>query len=338
MLLTSGTIAGVATLLHHLNNNIRSTGFSLLTMFLLILISAFCGSMISFVLIKRILIPISELSKASAKVAKGDFTVRVQTIASVGEIQDLICNFNIMVKELGSIEMLRNDFVVNVSHEFKTPIAAIEGYATLLTDETLSREEHDEYVKMIHKSARQLASLSGNILSLSKLENHDFPWITKPFRLDEQIRQAVLLLEQEWSAKELELEIELERVMYPGNEPLLLQVWTNLMDNAVKFTPVGGNITIKLMTQGEQAMITVADNGIGMSQVVQNHIWNKFYQGDDSHQGEGNGLGLALVKRIVELCGGSISVQSKEDQGSTFLVELPLEEIENTPINSRYNF
>ena len=289
----------------------------------LLFISVIIGTSISLFVAKKILKPITNFSNATDEVAKGNFDIEINESSPIKEIRDLSKNFNIMVHELSSIETLRNDFIVNVSHEFKTPIATIEGYATLLQGNSLSDDEYKEYTQMIIHSARQLNTLSGNILSLSKLENQELIMEKDLYRLDEQIRHAVLMLESEWSLKDIDFQIDLVKTEFCGNEGLLLQVWLNLIGNAIKFTANGGTIYISLSKENSSIVFTIADTGIGIDNEIINHIFDKFYQGDTTRKTEGNGLGLALVKRIIDLSKGSITVNSCLDKGTTFCVNLP---------------
>jgi Signal transduction histidine kinase len=287
------------------------------------LVSLVIGTTMSSFVAKKILKPITTVSKASSEIAKGNFEVRLPEGRKIKEIQELSRNFNIMAQELSSIETLRNDFVVNVSHEFKTPIAAIEGYATLLQDSSLSESERDDYVQMIIDSSRQLATLSGNILALSRLEAQEIMLERKVHRIDEQIRQAILLLESQWSAKRLDLHIDMPSTTYCGNERLLMQVWMNIINNAIKFTPEEGKIYIRLSSDEKAAIVSVSDSGCGIEEAKLKRIFDKFYQGDSARKSEGNGLGLTLSKRIAELCGGEIRVRSEVGKGSIFTVVLP---------------
>ncbi len=289
----------------------------------LLFISVIIGTSISLFVAKKILKPITNFSNATDEVAKGNFDIEINESSPIKEIRDLSKNFNIMVHELSSIETLRNDFIVNVSHEFKTPIATIEGYATLLQGNSLSDDEYKEYTQMIIHSARQLNTLSGNILSLSKLENQELIMEKDLYRLDEQIRHAVLMLESEWSLKDIDFQIDLVKTEFCGNEGLLLQVWLNLIGNAIKFTANGGTIYISLSKENSSIVFTIADTGIGIDNEIINHIFDKFYQGDTTRKTEGNGLGLALVKRIIDLSEGNITVSSCLDKGTTFCVNLP---------------
>lgn len=290
---------------------------------ILIFMSVIIGTSISLFVAKKILNPITHFTNATNEVAKGNFDLKIDERSPIGEIQDLTKNFNLMVRELSSIETLRNDFIVNVSHEFKTPIATIEGYATLLQANNLSDTEHQEYIELIIYSTRQLNTLTSNILSLSKLENQEIILQKELFRLDEQIRQAIMVLEPDWGSKNLSFDINLTKVDYFGSESLLMQVWINLIGNAIKFSSDGGLIQINLFAKNASLIIEITDTGIGIEPSIMKHIFDKFYQGDTTRKTDGNGLGLSLVKRIIDLSGGSITVDSRIDEGSTFTVTLP---------------
>lgn len=267
--------------------------------------------------------PIQNISNAFDELSKGNFDVRVPTQEKVCEIREMSVKFNAMVYDLSHIETLRSDFVANVSHEFKTPIASIEGYTTLLQNHNLSTEKHDYYVQKILDNSRKLTNLSSHILLLSKLENQETVMHKTNYRLDEQIRKTILLMENKWSAKNIEFDMELPKVYYYSNEPLLEQVWSNILDNAIKHSANGGSIHISIQESEKEVAVSIADHGTGMSDDVKKHIFEKFYQGDSSHKMEGNGLGLPLVKRITELCGGSVSVGGALGEGAIFTVTLP---------------
>lgn len=273
-------------------------------------------------LLSRILAkPIEQLCDAMKKVAAGDFKVRLSTNRHVHEVNDIYTNFNLMAEGLDSTEILQSDFVSNVSHEFKTPINAIEGYSMLLQGEQ-SEEEKKRYVDKILFNTRRLSSLVGNILLLSKVDNQVIKSGNKKFSLDEQIRQAILLLEQEWTKKDIEFDVEMDQINYFGPEDLLLHVWTNLLGNAIKFDPQGGIIKIRLYKKDNSIIFTIDDNGPGIPEAKQDMIFNKFYQCDSSHKEEGNGLGLALVKRILDICVGEIKTENLKE-GCRFMVTLP---------------
>jgi signal transduction histidine kinase len=273
----------------------------------------------------HLLRPLRELIEATKTVAKGDFSVRLEPGNQIGEIAELIESFNLMTEDLSGIEMFRSDFINTFSHEFKTPIVSIRGFAKQLRNENLTDEERREYTDIIILESERLTKLSANILLLSKLENQTILSDQKIFSLDEQLRNDILLLEKQWTNKDLEIEPELDEVEYYGNADVLSQLWVNLLSNAIKFTPKGGKIVVRLTQDSEYVKIMIRDNGMGMSPETLQHIFEKFYQGDRSHSVEGNGLGLALVKRIVELCNGNISIESEEGNGTTVYVALPVQ-------------
>ncbi len=285
--------------------------------------SVLLGVVIALFVGKRMIRPIQNFSNAFDELSKGNFDIQIPENEPIMEIREMAQRFNAMVYDLSHLETLRSDFVANVSHEFKTPIAAIEGYATLLQNHGLSPEKQDHYIEKILDNSRRLSNLSGNILMLSKLENQEMVLDQTEYRLDEQIRKCILMLENKWAAKNIEFDLDLPRQIYYGSASLLDQVWINLIDNAIKHSPAGGSIRIAIHSTAETIGVSVSDDGDGMTEEVQKHIFEKFYQGDKSHGAEGNGLGLALVKRIVDLCRGSISVESAPGRGSTFFISLP---------------
>lgn len=274
---------------------------------------------------KMLIDPIAKLRSAMREVADGDFKVEAKCESRIQDVQDIYDSFNSMVRELSTTETLQTDFISDVSHEFKTPINAIEGYASLLEGEP-SPEEQRAYVEKILFNTRRLSALTGNILLLSKLSNQSILPQKTQFRLDEQIRQAIVALEQKWSEKELGFEVELAETPFFGYESLLPHVWTNLIGNAVKFSPKGGEIRIKMMRTEGAAVFTIEDDGPGIVPGDEEHIFTKFYQSESSHGMEGNGLGLALVRQIVEMSGGSVDVRNLEAGGCRFTVRLPLEQ------------
>jgi len=269
--------------------------------------------------------PINKLGDAMNRVAEGDLSVSLEKKNSSPEIANIYDKFNLMVKELNATEVLQTDFVSNVSHEFKTPINAIEGYATLLQDgEELSPDEQEQYVDKILFNTQRLSNLVGNILLLSKIDNQAILPKDDVFRLDEQIRQSIVMLESEWVKKDIEFDVEMEDITIEGNENLLFHVWNNLIGNAIKFNPPNGMISIKLNKSGNRAVFRIDDSGPGISEEGLKHIFDKFYQEDNSHKQEGNGLGLALAGRIVSLHGGSIFAENIPGGGCRFTVELKL--------------
>ncbi|MBQ7320647.1 MAG: HAMP domain-containing histidine kinase [Clostridia bacterium] len=291
--------------------------------FLCLMVSSFVGTVISSVVSYHLLLPLRELIAATKTVAKGDFSVRLNSEGQIGEIAELIESFNVMTEDLGGIEMFRSDFINTFSHEFKTPIVSIRGFAKQLQNENLTPEERKEYTDIIIAESERLTKLSANVLLLSKLENQAILADLAEFSLDEQIRSDILLLEKQWSRKQLEIEPDLNEVTYFGNAEVLSQLWVNLLSNAIKFTPEGGKIVVRLTQDNENVKVVVRDNGIGMNSETLSHVFEKFYQGDRSRSVEGNGLGLSLVKRIVELCGGTISIESEEENGTSVYITLP---------------
>ena len=287
----------------------------------------FCGSLLIGIVIalfvgKLIIVPIQNISNAFNELSKGNFSVKVSENQHIDEIREMSERFNAMTFDLSHIETLRNDFVVNVSHEFKTPIAAIEGYATLLQNPELSSARHEHYVEKILDNSKKLSTLSSNILLLSKLENQQTVPQCTEYRLDEQLRRSILQLEPKWSAKNIEFDIDLPRQTYYGCEQLLEHVWTNLLDNAIKHSPDNGTVSVNLQQNEDALIVFIADHGDGMDEETKKHIFEKFYQGDSSRKSEGNGLGLALVKRILDLCKGTILVESAPQMGAAFSVKL----------------
>lgn len=287
----------------------------------IVFVSIIVGGLVMSFISKRLIIPLANLSTAMNKVAEGDFETQIETESKTEAIQDIYTNFNLMVKELGATETLQTDFVSNVSHEIKTPITAIEGYATLLQDCT-DNEIEAEYVDKILLNTKRLSELVGNILLLSKVDNKAIQAKKTTYRLDEQIRQSIVMLESKWSTKEIEFDVDMDEVEYTGDEGLMFHVWNNLIDNAIKFNPVNGFIRIKLEKSDKNIIFIIEDEGCGINDEEKKHIFNKFYQSDSSHKAEGNGLGLALVKNILNLCGGEISVSDGKNGGARFTVKL----------------
>ncbi|MBQ8209507.1 MAG: HAMP domain-containing histidine kinase [Clostridia bacterium] len=289
--------------------------------------STVIGTGISLFVSRQLFKPLDDVIKSQKKVAKGDFSVRVASPRKGTIITELVEGFNSMTQELGSTEMLRSDFINNFSHEFKTPIVSIRGFAKQLAKEDLSEEQKKEYISIIVAESDRLALMSSNILLLTKFENQQIVSDKTKFYLDEQLRNCILLLEKQWSKKKLNLELELNEVEFFSNEEMLSHVWLNILGNAIKFTPEDGTITVKCTQDSESITVKITDTGVGMSDETRNHIFDKFYQGDSSHKSNGNGLGLPLAKRVVDLCNGKISVKSQIGKGTTFVVKLPKEKV-----------
>ncbi len=270
--------------------------------------------------------PVKKIVKAANQMMKGDFSARIPSLYSVdnadgfGAIADC---FNKMAEELSGTETLRTDFIANVSHELKTPLAVIQNYGNMLQQPDLPEEKRLEYAKAVTDSSRRLANLITNILKLNKLENQQIYPKAKPYDLGEQLCECLLAFENAWEEKELEIETDIEEgVLVDTDEELLSLVWNNLFSNAVKFTQPHGKISLSLQLEGEFAVVKVIDTGCGIPPEVGKHIFEKFYQGDTSHATQGNGLGLALVKRVIDIVGGDISVSSEVGKGSAFTVKL----------------
>ena len=266
--------------------------------------------------------PIENLSESMKKVSGGDFSIRLNENSKIKEIGELNRSFNAMTDDLGQTEVLQSDFVSNVSHEIKTPLNAIEGYATLLQDSDCTEEEKRRYTEKILFNTRRLSDLVGNVLILSKLESGAVDINESSFRLDEQIRESLMLLEAKWVEKDIEFDVDLDEVIYNGDKNLLYHVWNNLIGNAVKFSPREGVIALKLECDHDVICFSVSDNGPGIGENAKKHIFDKFYQEDNSHKQEGNGLGLSLVKRIVDMSGGTIEVENLPQGGCKFTVTL----------------
>lgn len=319
-IVTFGAVVGLLYLIGAFDVNY---GLSIVMLISLFAVAVSVSSLMSYFVGQRILAPMVKLSAASKEVARGNFDVTVSDSSRLDEVQVTFRNFNAMVRELKGSATLSNDFVANVSHEFKTPLTAVEGYAMLLQDPTLTPEERSDYLDKIIYNTQRLTTLVGNILMLSKIESKSLAEESQEFRLDEQLRQAIVSLEPEWSEKQISFEASLDAVTFRGCERLLPHVWTNLIGNAIKFSPDGGTIHLSLLDQKECVVVSVRDHGCGMSEEVQARIFEKFYQGDPSHKALGNGLGLPLVKRIVELSDGVVEVESEPNRGSVFRVILP---------------
>lgn len=311
VIISFGAVVGALTALQQLG---VIGHINVSTLVALLLVAAAASGSASFLVGRRVLAPMVKLSKASREVARGNYSITVEDPSKLEEVQTTLRNFNALVREMNRINNVTNDFVSSVSHEFKTPLTAIEGYAMLLQDTGLTQAERDEYLDKILYNTHRLSTLVGNILMLSKLENQSLSDQRSTFRLDEQLRQAVVMLEPQWEEKSLSFRAELDAVSVTACEPLLLQVWTNLIGNAIKFSEPGQELFLRLLDQTECAVVSVMDHGCGMTPEVQARIFEKFYQGDSSRKAMGNGLGLPLVKRIVELSDGVIEVDSAPGQ------------------------
>lgn len=287
---------------------------------------------ISIVLMINLIIlrPMRQMINATKQLASGDFSVRMprQKRIEPRELREFAGAFNTAAEELSSTEILRKDFIHNFSHEFKTPIVSMNGFANLLLEDDLSEEDRREYLTVIRDESNRLAELSSNILSFSRIESQSILADTEceAFRIDEQLRQSILITQQKWSAKHLDFSAEMQDCIYKGCRTMLSEVWINLLDNAAKFSDSGGRISVILHAEAtdkhERIIISIIDHGPGMDENTRKHIFEQFYQGDTSHAAEGNGLGLAMVKKILSLHHSDITVSSEPGHGSCFTVTL----------------
>lgn len=286
------------------------------------------SAVISSLINRNILRPLNHLTEATRQIASGDFDIHlehvVNPITRESELSTLVDGFHYMAAELKSTEMFRNDFIHNFSHEFKTPIISIRGFARQLYQGNLSPEQQQEFAKIIMDESEHLANMSANVLLMTKLENQNIVSERKPFSLDEQLRDCMLLFEEQWSAKNITISMNLEPITYNQNAELLSHIWTNLISNAIKFTGPDGRLHVSCSKNDVWVSVTVTDNGIGMDEETAKHVFEKFYQGDKSRSTPGNGLGLPLAKRIVDMTGGFIRLKTMPGVGTTFHISLPV--------------
>lgn len=303
------------------NGNITIGGSLVIIYAVCIIVAISIVFMIREVFIK----PIKEIMSAMDDLAHGNFDVRIDVNKGKyrpREIREFAESFNKTAEELSGTEILRKDFINNFSHEFKTPIVSISGFADLLIEEELPPEDQKEYLTIIRDESKRLADLATNILTLNRIESQAILRDTETFRLDEQIRQSVLVTDQKWKDKSLDFQVDLEEVNYTGNPFLLKEVWLNVLDNAAKFSPDGEVIGVTLHRKGDRLIAAITDHGPGMDEKTASHIFEQFYQGDTSHKTQGNGLGLAMVHKIVQLHGGEINVDTAPGRGSCFIITL----------------
>lgn len=294
-------------------------------MMLSMVLSIPIGLVISLAVSKFPLKPIRNLIDSMDRLASGDFKTRVNAGKIMRRYPDFVevsQSFNKMAQELESTEMLRSDFINNFSHEFKTPIVSIAGMAKVLRRGNLSQQEQEQYLSAIEEEAMRLSSLATNVLNLTKVENQSILTDVTQYNLSEQIRSCILLLEPKWSKKDIELQVEFGEYSIHASQELLKQVWINLLDNAVKFTPEGHTIQVRISSGNGRITVDVVNTGSEIPPESQDRIFNKFYQADESHAARGNGIGLAIVRRVVQLHGGTVSVSSRNEV-TDFRVELP---------------
>ena len=305
--------------------NEENIGAAAKVTFLNVLLLTFLFGTIDYVR-RKIMVerPVRIITEATERIMQGDFSVRIAPMHGAGMegFNQIAMAINAMAQELSGTETLRTDFIANVSHELKTPLAVMGNYATMLQRPGITEEERNDYAKAISQASRKLAQLITNILKLNKLENQQIFPSPAEFDLSQQLCESLLGFEDAWEAKNLQIETDIEDDVRIKSDPELLSlVWNNLISNAVKFTPDGGAIRVELKAKADAIIVSVSDTGCGMTPEVGRHIFEKFYQGDTSHATQGNGLGLALVKRVVDILNGEIGVQSTYGQGSTFTVK-----------------
>lgn len=321
MLLTFVT-STISTLMTELINRFLEDSIKIPDFVYIIVISLIVGLVLSIFISKVLLGPIKNLQNMMEEVSRGDLSIRSPETSNFDEIEDIYHYFNQMMDELQATEIIQSDFISNVSHEFKTPLNAIDGYATLLEDGNLTAEEKEEYLEKIHFNTKRMNELIGNILLLAKLDNQNIELKKITYSLDEQIRQSIVYLEPKWEAKKINFDVDLEEVNYFGNENIMMHVWNNLIDNAIKFSPDNGIIRIKLKKEKNRIIYIIEDDGPGISEDTKEYIFNKFYQADTSHKVEGNGLGLSLVKKILDLSDSTVETENLYPTGCRFIVHL----------------
>lgn len=327
-LVTCSMLLFVTVMVDTLNLNLTSENVSMaakLTFGNIILLSALF-TMIDVFRRKYTTEKITEhIASAAGKIVQGDFGVRIEPVKQMGideNFNEIIHCFNKMAEELAGVETLRTDFIANVSHEMKTPLAVMQNYGTLLQQSSLTEENRMEYAKGVVEGSRRLADMMTNILKLNKLEKQQIYPKKEEYDLGEQLRECLLQFERVWEEKNIEIDIDFEEgVKVSTDGELLSLVWNNLLSNAFKFTPVGGKVSLKLEATEQSIIVKITDTGCGISPEVGAHIFEKFYQGDTSHATQGNGLGLALVKKVVDILQGEIRVESSLGKGSTFVVK-----------------
>jgi len=280
------------------------------------------GTLVSFIFLHIPMRPVKKLLTGMTRLANGHFDERID-LGDEHPLKEMGDTFNSLASELENTEVLRADFVNNFSHEFKTPIVSINGFARLLQCGELSEEEKKEYIDIIAEESTRLANMATNILSLTKVENQTILTDLKEFNLSEQIRHCILLLEKKWTRKEIEISADFQEYIFLGDADLLKQVWVNLLDNAVKFSPIGAEVAVKINRKPHLLEISIINHGPAISETEQKRLFDKFWQGDTSHASEGTGVGLSIVKRIVELHKGMIQVASSEKE-TIFSVRFPV--------------
>lgn len=275
------------------------------------------------VIYRRRLKEITTLSDSISAVAKGDYSTRIDC-SKGGQMTPIYEDFNKMCAELASVQILRNDFINSYSHEFKTPIASINGFASLLLEKEMTDMERRQYLEIIVEESARLSKLASNTILLSKISAQQIVTDTETYDLSEQIRQCSIILSKSWLDKKIEFSGEFPPAVFTGNKELMQHLWLNILGNAIKYTPTGGEIIVEVIPQNGSITVWINDTGEGMSKETLGHLFDPYFQGDASHASQGLGLGLSIAKRIVELCNGTITAQSELGTGSRFIITLPV--------------
>jgi len=303
----------------------RSGRFGVLLLIVIFfVVSSIIGGMIFYRFNEIFLKPLDRLSTALKQVETGNYDVAVSTDVHIRELRRLMEGFNRMTREISSVELLKKDFISYFSHEFKTPITSIRGFSRLILEHDLEPQKQQEYIDIIYREADRLIGMSSNVLTLTKLEHQASLNETKSFSLDEQLRRTLLLLEKQWSEKQLDLILDMDEIEIDSNEEMVKQIWINVIGNAINYSTHQGKLKIGCKQDGEFAKVRIRDYGAGMNDLTRERIFEKFYQGDASHGASGNGLGMSIVNRILDLCDGKIVIKSQVDKGTTVIIYLPL--------------
>lgn len=288
------------------------------------LFSVCLGVILSIIFKKLLLNPLYEIYEALDELSRGNYKIKIP-VRGIKTIKDVSKKINATAAELESIENMRNDFIDNFSHEFKTPIISISGFAKILKNDTLDMKEKKEYLDIIITESDRLAMLATNVLNLTKLDNQSVLTETSKFNISEQIRLVVVLLEYKLNDKNIDISLNGDECYITGSEKTLKQLWINLIENAIKYSPENSSIEIDIKSNDESVIISITDHGEGMDEETRKYAFDKFYQGDISHKSSGNGIGLAIAKKICELHNGNIRIKSTDSTGTTFEVSLPLD-------------
>ncbi len=296
---------------------------SRMPLLLFAVVSVVLGTILSAVFSCRPLKPLRQIMEASDRIARGDYSTRIH-LKGPDEFQQLNKSFNHMAEEIGSVEMLRSDFVNNFSHEFKTPIVSIRGFAKMLKRVDLTPQERSEYLDIIIDESERLTDLATNVLNLSRIEQQTILTDKKCFNVSEQIRLVIALLDCKWTNKHIDIYFDSKEVFLTVNEEMMKQVWINMLDNAIKFSSDYGTVEIKIIPENDLVTFIFANLGDGISEETAKHIFDKFYQGDTSHTSKGNGLGLTIVQKILKLHGGTIRIDNSVKNEAKFIIQLPV--------------